>query len=330
MVLAVILKTLAIIGWILLGILGLILLILLIVCLVPVRYRAEAHASDTLSGLSAKAHATWLLHLVRADIVYADLDLKGEIRIAWKKISLTDDEEESDSDTKEKKPEKKEDKKVQEEKKAEEKKAEEKKAEEKPENTVQYELTKKPDHKVAEKTDRKEKREERKEKSGIAKRIGSFIEKVRFTFERIYDTINEIIFAGEDVFAFLDVPVHRKVLRHAKKRILKFFRKILPRRYEARGVIGFEDPYHTGEAAALMSVLYPRTGDRAAVRFDFENRVCDLDGSFKGIIRMGSVPALLLPMLLDWKTWRTVKDAKELKRKLDKSKEIIEKGGMAA
>ena len=349
MVLAVILKILSIIGWILLGILGLIVLLLLIVCLVPIRYRADVHAPGTLDGLKAQARATWLLHLISADAGFEERSLTGRIRIAWKKINLTEDEADFQDTSKDKKekdtaaePEKEEAEEGSFEVIVENKKEEEEKdkKDSAPVSVVTAEKkeTAPPEESAPEEKSREEKKAEKKEARAEKKRAKeekketkkTTEKKHRFTIDRIYDTINEIRFTWHDVMGFLEKPVHQKALAHVKKRLVKFLKKLLPRKLKAEGVIGFEDPYNTARAATLMSFLARKTGDSTAIDFDFENSVFEVDGYLKGIIRLGSAVWMILPLLVDIRIWRTIKDIKAFKKKIDHSKEVITKGGQAA
>ena len=66
------------------------------------------------------------------------------------------------------------------------------------------------------------------------------------------------------------------------------------------------------------------------IDFDFENSVFEVDGYLKGIIRLGSAVWMILPLLVDIRIWRTIKDIKAFKKKIDHSKEVITKGGQAA
>lgn len=83
---------LKVIGIILLVVLALILAVVLCVLFVPVKYRAVGSFDNT--GIRAKVHASWLLHLFALHIEYAR-ETDGYIRLAFVKKKLFDD---SDSD----------------------------------------------------------------------------------------------------------------------------------------------------------------------------------------------------------------------------------------
>ena len=327
MILPVILKILAVIGWILLGILGLIILILLIVLLVPIRYRLQAHGADNLDEVRAEAVVTWLLHLVSIRFLFEHRETETKVRIAWKKLGQDDELSESkDHPEKEEEPEKREEPEEKETEKEgapaeEEKSSEDDKeaaAEEKAAEHREPVVTKP----VSEK--KKDKSDKRRKKAKPAKE-----KKHRFTFDRIYDTINEISDSKERIITFIQSRTHRKVLKRIWKRAVKLVKKLLPRRIEAEGSFGFDEPYTTGLISAFVSTFLPRLGERLKLEPDFEEKILDFDGSISGIIRLGSMVAFALPILLSVDFWRTVKDARELKRKLDRSREVITEGGAA-
>ena len=338
MVLAILLKILAILGIILLGILGLVILILLIVCLVPLRYRVDLHGTSSLEDLKAQARITWLLRLLRVDLGYIKKEFSTRVRIAWKKISGDDRDAEpekeeakasrkekekaqSASDVKEKKEELKPEEKVPEEDKpAEEESEEEEKTE--PQADAKAEEEPEPAEKPKEKKETKKKKE-KKPKAARQKK------ERRFTFDRICGTIDEIRLDKDEVLAFFETKSHRKLMRHVIKRAKKLGKKLLPRTFKVTGELGFEDPYTTGLLAAGLSALYPRIEKWDLPALNFEEQAMDLDGFIKGKLKLGSFIWFALPLLADINLYRTIKDAKKLKKKLDRSAQII-KGGKAA
>ena len=103
MALTILLTILKVLGWILLGILAFIVLILLIVTLVPLRYRVMFHVTKDLNELTLEANASWLLKLIKFMCELEHKEFDARLRIAWKKFPLTGDDEEPETDRKEKK-----------------------------------------------------------------------------------------------------------------------------------------------------------------------------------------------------------------------------------
>ena len=83
----ILLLILKIIGIILAVILGIILLLVGIILFVPIRYEIAAKCDGTVESLRAKVKATWLLHLLRADVLVKGTKLKWQVKAAWIKKS---------------------------------------------------------------------------------------------------------------------------------------------------------------------------------------------------------------------------------------------------
>ena len=216
MALTILLTILKVLGWILLGILAFIVLILLIVTLVPLRYRALFHVTKDLNELTLEANASWLLKLIKFMCELKHKEFDARLRIAWKKFPLTGDDEEPETDRKEKKKEKEESSKTKEEKKSENTAVSKTEEDEKEDKIKPVQLLE-----DEEKQKKKEKRKKREKSSGAKESK----KKGRFTFDRIYDTINEIRFAKEEILAFLTEKSHRKIARHFIKLLIEYIEK---------------------------------------------------------------------------------------------------------
>ena len=320
MALTILLTILKVLGWILLGILAFIVLILLIVTLVPLRYRALFHVTKDLNELTLEANASWLLKLIKFMCELKHKEFDARLRIAWKKFPLTGDDEEPETDRKEKKKEKEESSKTKEEKKSENTAVSKTEEDEKEDKIKPVQLLE-----DEEKQKKKEKRK-KKEKSSGAKESKK---KGRFTFDRIYDTINEIRFAKEEILAFLTEKSHRKIARHFIKRLKKLGHKLLPSRVIIKGELGFDDPCTTARLSAVLSAIYPHIDRIELPELCFDQDIVNLNGDIKGKLRIGSLVVFALPLLLDINLWRTIKDFKSFKKKMDHSMEVIKEGEAA-
>ena len=96
----IILSILQSLGIIVLVLLGILLFITLIVLFVPVRYKIFGKVSE--EDVYIKGTASWFLHFVRAYIIYKDNLLNVEVKILWKQISFTNDNNNSNETSKEK------------------------------------------------------------------------------------------------------------------------------------------------------------------------------------------------------------------------------------
>ena len=327
MALTIFLTILKVLGWILLGILGLIVLILLIVMLVPLRYRALVHATKDLNELTVGAHASWLLRLIKVSFNLEQKEIDAYLRIAWKKIPLTGEDEIEEKDQKKEKKKEKASVETKEEKKSENVVVSEVKTETKDETEDKT----KPADLLAdeEKQKKKEKKKDKKEKKVKSSGTKEPKKKRRFTFDRICDTINEINFMKEDILAFLGEKSHRKIARRFMKRLKKLGHKLLPSRFIINGKLGFEDPYTTARLEAGLSTIYPRIEKIQLPELCYDQDIVDLDGDIKGKLRISSLVVFALPLLLDINLWRTIKDFKSFKKKMDHSMEVIKEGEAA-
>ena len=80
---------LKIIGIIIAVILGILLLLIAIFLFVPVHYEVQGRCDGDLDSLKGKVQVTWLLQLVRADILYKNGKMKWRLRFAWIKRGNT-------------------------------------------------------------------------------------------------------------------------------------------------------------------------------------------------------------------------------------------------
>lgn len=79
----ILLLILKIIGIIIAVILGILLLMIAILLFVPVRYEVQGRCDGSLDSLKGKVHISWLLHLIRADVLYKNGKMKWRLRLAW-------------------------------------------------------------------------------------------------------------------------------------------------------------------------------------------------------------------------------------------------------
>lgn len=189
--------------------------------------------------------------------------------------------------------------------------------------------------KKAEKAEKKEQKQKEKQDKKEAKRRAGEEKKANKKkrhlpdIDRIREIVHSIGDRREDIMSFCENRSHRKALAHLWKRVKKTGKKLIPKDWHLGGTLGSDDPYLTGRLAALAAVLYPRTGEHMPLEFDFEEPVLDLNGNVKGRLRLGTLVAMVFPLLIDRHFWRTIKDAKRLKSRIDKTSELI-KGGKAA
>lgn len=260
---AVFLKVLSIIGLVLLGILALVVFLLLLLLFVPVRYKADGSFKD--NRLSAKAKASWLLHILSFSYVYGKEEPVA-IRVFGirlrKKIKKEKSFEEDDS----LEPKKEKDlKETKEEKEDYEKSDFERTEQDNNETPIESPLSE----------DFEEHFEEVSNKSSDKKK--SVKDKKVSNKDNICDKIKKYI-------EIIKSEKFQKTYSYAKEKIKKLLKHILPRKWEMNALLGFDDPSVTGNILVYSSVLYPFIAKHIHVYGDFNNQVIDVDAYAKGRI----------------------------------------------
>lgn len=235
----IIVMILKFIGIALAAILALVVLLLCIVLFVPARYKLEVACDGTKEGTEAHAKVSWFFHLVSGAVDYKENKTAWQVRILWKKLNQ------------EKKPKKRRVKKKEKLKSPEPKSSE-------PEKTVEEEEAKAPEKQGKQ---REHKRQERHSMSTTPKRDEkkNVFRKIKYTFQTICAKITVLLEKKERLTEFLTDTVHRSAFARVWQETLRLARFLRPKRIKMNIRFGFEDPYHTGCALALLSMSDPFT-----------------------------------------------------------------------
>ena len=278
MVLHILLIILKIIGIIIAVLLGLILLLLVILLCVPVRYRMEASMPGEIKESTVRGRVTWLLRLIRIDVSFEEQELKWRVRIAWKsfgsepKKEVTHGEENTDREETRKEQRVESSSRLS---KMEEEPEEEKRTVESsktlPENVEE----------IPESTPEKAGRFAK-----IKCTILKFCDKIKHTVGHAEEKLDSILDKKERIMKELEDPVHRKAFSKVKKEAGKLLKRWMPKVIKGEVQFGFEDPYHTGQALAGLSMIYPLIGGHLLVEPDFERRILKGKVRVRGGFRM--------------------------------------------
>ena len=278
MVLHILLIILKIIGIIIAVLLGLILLLLVILLCVPVRYRMEASMPGEIKESTVRGRVTWLLRLIRIDVSFEEQELKWRVRIAWKsfgsepKKEVTHGEENTDREETRKEQRVESSSRLSE---MEEEPEEEKRTVESsktlPENVEE----------IPESTPEKAGRFAK-----IKCTILKFCDKIKHTVGHAEEKLDSILDKKERIMKELEDPVHRKAFSKVKKEAGKLLKRWKPKVIKGEVQFGFEDPYHTGQALAGLSMIYPFIGEHLLVEPDFERRILKGKVRVRGGFRM--------------------------------------------
>lgn len=287
---------LKIIGLILLGILGLILALFLVVLLAPIRYRAEV---SYYGEAKAKVSVSWLLHIISCKAIY-DGELDVGIRVFGFPVGGKAEAEsagearhgsEAVRDMREPDAEKEA---LDEQKDLEDEILEELEAERREE-----------EHKEREHIERNhgKKRMHGKKQLHRKKQLTRF--GIPFSFQEICDRRKQAGEQKDKIAEFLKKEENQKTFRLLKRQIKALLKHILPARMKGKVKFGFDDPYTTGQVLMYISPFYGIYGRRFQIVPVFEETVLEGEAWLKGRIRIGTVLAVCIRMLLD-KNFRTL------------------------
>lgn len=231
----ILLLILKIIGIIILAVLGIAFLLLGVVLFVPVRYSFEAETPGGLDKLKLIGKATWLLSFATAHISYSDKKLDWKVRVLWKRFRAEDKSVEDPSAAGD-------------------------------ENTG----------KSLEESEPKAPREEgsKATERGNAEKENIF-DKIRYTISNICDKIKKILETKDKIIEFISDEVHQAAFGRVTKEFIALIRYLRPRKLKGYIHFGFAEPYDTGRALALLSVLYPFYGEKIQIEPEFEREVLE-------------------------------------------------------
>ena len=272
--LTVILKILSILGTLLLVLLGVLLLAILLVLFVPVTYRVRADRQETVpegdSEVSGQTIPTPLMHLaVKADWLLGALRVRfrypdpGTITVKLLCFTLFDSGKEEAETPKRTKKRTKTEKRTKIEKRSEAEKAAPPGGQTKAEEAVTAKTQSK----------RSEYRKAESDSEGENNPKQSLLEKIRYTFQRIYAKIKEI---WENFTYYREVLMcddTRGLVHHALKRLGRILKSIRPRKLRADIRFGTGSPDTTGYAFGIYGMFCSWLGKQVVLTPDFERAV---------------------------------------------------------
>lgn len=306
------------IGILLAVLLGVFLLLLAVLLFVPLRYEGKAEFPGQEEKITARGKATWLLHLLWAEVAWQNGEVRWKVRFAWKFFGSERTENEAAKDVEEIMEETAEaslpknmtaeKQSVREEKKAEPKQQD---LERKTESSSSKKKT------ADEKKARSVKEQSAKKKDTfwgkIKKKFRKVLEWIKCTFRKICDKIKEGRKFKERVMEFLQNEAHKEAVLRAKKEFiwLKRFLKVKKGHITLR--FGFEDPSLTGKMLGVLGILYPIVNGNLYVTPEFEEECLEGEVYLKGQMRGIHLLILLIRMAADQNVRQTYKDIMEWK-----------------
>lgn len=300
---------LKIIVFLILGIIALILLLAAVILLSPLVYRLDLSADDGVESINGRVRFHWLMHLVAGEAVYQNGSFTWHFRAAWKNFGseeddtfLPDNDKADDRDI----PERDATANI-------EKRSAEVQVKPDPEISGKIQ-TETPDdetdkvhdkaHKAPEKPQkdiqRKKKEPEQKNKvQNLYERFLKFLDKIKYTFQKICDKIKTLRKKKDRIAAFLKNETHQNAFYRALRELKRLFTFLRPSKASVDLEFGFADPALTGYTLAGISMIYPMIGEFTQIKPDFEHKMFRCSGFVKGKIRLVYGLIIALNMLLD-------------------------------
>lgn len=310
---------LKIIGIILAVILGLVLLVICIVLFVPICYRADLHGSGSAKELTVHAKVSFLFGLIKAVFALENGKTDLSVRIAWKKLGDSDPVEDKakDRDGEMPKPEKKavmqKSQTIQKEEQQDgtPNRITDKAVEDETEKIEKTEQSAKIYPESTEKKQRKKK--ERKEDSDSASKIEQITEKIKCTYHKFCDKINQITEKKDKISDFFTDETHKNAFLKLKNEAFHLLKILKPKKIQGEITFGFEDPSLTGRILAWISMIYPWIGEHTDITPDFEHRTLSGDLRIRGRLYVITLVVTAIRLILSKAVRRSFKDIRNFK-----------------
>lgn len=290
------------------------LLVLLLINLglfVPIRYRADASCQNDIETLEAEFELSWMWKLFFLTACWKKGKADMKIRIGWKYLFSEEKEEQKFlKEQKESLPPEKTNRSLL-------------------ENNVQEQAEKRECRQ--EKTESGIDKEEEEKESFTADRRKAGGRKKKPLWDRMKEKISEWIescksfwrkilamgrnFRGkkEQIESFLTDASHRRAFCSLKREVRRFLGHVSPKDVKIVGKIGLEDPYMTGQALAVLGMLFPFLGENTVIVPDFENKVLEGSVHIEGKIHNFRMLAILWRLIKDRDVRKIIIDVKKLK-----------------
>ncbi|MDE6911291.1 MAG: hypothetical protein K2P44_12600 [Lachnospiraceae bacterium] len=118
----------------------------------------------------------------------------------------------------------------------------------------------------------------------IFRNFVNFFKNIKFTFQKIYDTIVRIKDNIKYYLELLQLDSTKQAVTVCRKQLGWVFKKISPKKFRINLHLGFEDPAVMGEVLAVWGMFYPMHQGNIDIQPEFDQSV--IEGSFflKGCI----------------------------------------------
>lgn len=126
-------------------------------------------------------------------------------------------------------------------------------------------------------------------KSRILRRLSLVLEKFKFLFKRVCDTLKHIKETYKAVLEFLKASENQETLKLILRQLKALLRHIRPRKASGTIVFGFEEPYTTGQVLSAASIFYAWYGQKIELIPMFDRSILEGELRLEGRIRLVTV-----------------------------------------
>jgi Protein of unknown function (DUF2953). len=108
------------------------------------------------------------------------------------------------------------------------------------------------------------------------------MDKIIFTFKKIYDKLKKVWEIKRRIFDFLNKPENKRAFIIIKDSLIKLLKHIRPRKLKVNAHVGFEDPANTGLLTGAVAVLYSFYNKGLVFIPNFNESIIDIEYNVKG------------------------------------------------
>lgn len=123
-----------------------------------------------------------------------------------------------------------------------------------------------------------------KKKRTLWQKIKQFFKNIKFTFNKVCDTMVKIKDNIKYYLEVLQLESTKLAFATCQKQIGYVLRKLSPRNFQINLHLGFDDPAVMGEVLAVWGMLYPIHMGNIDIQPEFDRAVMEGDFSFRGCI----------------------------------------------
>ncbi|MBS6954816.1 MAG: hypothetical protein KH230_16470 [Enterocloster asparagiformis] len=139
-------------------------------------------------------------------------------------------------------------------------------------------------------------------------KIKGVIKKLQFSFRVFCDKLKSGRETVDTVREWIGDEKNRDSVRLLLRQAKKLFKHVFPRKGHAQVTFGFDDPYTTGQALALLSPFYPLYGRVLELCPVFDQSVLFGEADIGGRIRLASLLWLAFQVYRDKHTWNLIRN----------------------